>query len=268
MPDAHGITAVLIHGAWAGGWVWDTIAPHLEARGFRVLAPDLPGCGARLGDPAKASLTGCVDDLEQQLSAVSGPLLLVGHSGGGAVATQLAEAVSERVIGVAYLAGMMLPSGMGFGEIVAEMVDQHPEAAGIGPHLEWEADGLVSRVPATAIREIFLQDVSDATAAAAIPHFGPQAEGSRTLVPHWTRERFGQLPRLYVEARQDRSVVLPVQRRMQQLVPGAQVVSLDTAHVPQVAAPEAVADILTTFAEEQVGVTHPATNLPKEKNPQ
>lgn len=42
MPDAHGITAVLIHGAWAGGWVWDTITPYLEARGFRVLAPDLP----------------------------------------------------------------------------------------------------------------------------------------------------------------------------------------------------------------------------------
>lgn len=247
MSDAQGITAVLIHGAWAGGWVWDTVTPLLETRGFLVLAPDLPGCGARLGDPAKASLTGCVDDLEQQLHAVSGPLLLVGHSGGGAVATQLAEAVSERVVGVAYLAGMMLPSGTGFGEVVAEMVHDYPEASGIGPYLEWEAGGQVSRVPAHAIRDIFLQDISDAIANQATPRFGPQAEGSRTLVPHWTLERFGQIPRLYVEARQDRSVVLPVQRRMQQLVPGAQVASLDTGHVPQVSAPEAVADALAEF---------------------
>lgn len=248
MPDAHGITAVLIHGAWAGGWVWDTITPYLEARGFRVLAPDLPGCGARLGDPENASLIGCVDDLEQQLSAVSGPLLMVGHSGGGAVATQLAEAISERVIGVAYLAGMMLPSGTGFSEVVAEMVDDYPEASGIGPYLEWEARGQVSRVPAHAIRDIFLQDISDAIAQQAIPRFGPQAEGSRALVPYWKPERFGQIPRLYLEARKDRSVVLPVQRRMQQLVPGAQIVSLNTGHVPQVAAPGAVANALTTFA--------------------
>ncbi|MFC4260911.1 alpha/beta fold hydrolase [Marinobacter lacisalsi] len=248
MPEPR-MTAVLIHGAWAGGWVWDTITPLLEARGFMVLAPDLPGCGERLGKPQEASLHQCVKDLEQRLENVDGPLLLVGHSGGGAVATQLAEAIHERVVGVAYLAGMMLPSGTGFGEVVAEMVDEHPAAAGIGPYLHWDAGRQVSRVPAHAIRDIFLQDVSESEAEQAIPRFGPQAEGSRVLVPQWTPERFGQLPRLYVEARQDRSVILPVQRRMQALVPGAQVVSLDTGHVPQVAAPGAVAEALAAFVD-------------------
>lgn len=246
MPDMP-ITAVLIHGAWAGGWVWDALTPCLEERGFQVVAPDLPGCGPRLGDPAEASLDHCVADLMRQLQDIDGPLLLVGHSGGGAVATQLAEVIYERVIGVAYLAGMMLPTGTGFGEVVAEMLDEYPEASGIGPFLEWEANGQVSRVPAPAIREIFLQDVSESVAEQAIPRFGPQAEGSRVLVPQWTPGRFGRLPRLYVEARQDRSVVLPVQRRMQALVPGAEVVSLDTGHVPQLAAPQTVADALRAF---------------------
>jgi pimeloyl-ACP methyl ester carboxylesterase len=250
MPEAR-VTAVLIHGAWAGGWVWSAITPYLEDRGLDVLAPDLPGCGERLGDPAKASLDQCVTDLTKQLEQVDGPLLLVGHSGGGAVASQLAEAICERVVGVAYLAGMMLPSGASFGEIVAEMVNEFPEAAGIGPHLKWEAESQVSRVPAAAIREIFLQDVSDSVAEQAIPRFGPQAEGSRVLVPQWTPARFGRLPRLYVEARQDRSVVLPVQRRMQALVPGARVASLDTGHVPQVAAPLAVAKALTDFVSNR-----------------
>ena len=39
-------TFVLIHGAWHGGWCWEKVAPLLEARGHRVLAPDLPGHGA------------------------------------------------------------------------------------------------------------------------------------------------------------------------------------------------------------------------------
>jgi len=45
---------------------------------------------------------------------------------------------------------------------------------------------------------------------------------------------------------------LPVQRRMQQLVPGTTVVSLDTGHVPQVAAPGPVADALAEFAASQM----------------
>jgi len=186
------------------------------------------------------------------LQKVEGPLLLVGHSGGGAVATQLAEAIPERVIGVAYLAGMMLPSGTGFGQIVSDMREQYPEASGIGPFLTWEDNGQVSRVPADAIRQIFLQDVSESIAEQAIPRFNPQAEGSRMLVPHWTDARFGKLPRLYIEARQDRSVILPVQRRMQQLVPGASIVSLDTGHVPQVAAPGCVALALAEFVASQM----------------
>ncbi|MFW5823584.1 MAG: alpha/beta fold hydrolase [Marinobacter sp.] len=253
MPERA--TVVLIHGAWAGGWVWDTLTPYLEQRGLDVLAPDLPGCGARLGNPADASIDSCVAELTDSLAHIDGPLLLVGHSGGGAVASHLAEVICERVAGVAYLCGMMLPSGTGFGEVVADMLEAHPEASGIGPFLQWEANGLVSRVPASAIRNIFLQDVSEAAASQAIPRFGPQAEGSRALAPRWTEARFGTLPRLYVEARQDRSVVLAVQRRMQALVPGAEVVSLATGHVPQVAAPQAVADALTRFL---AGHLHPA----------
>ncbi|WVM91593.1 hypothetical protein ULG90_16525 [Halopseudomonas pachastrellae] len=60
------------------------------------------------------------------------------------------------------------------------------------------------------------------------------------MVANWTAERFGRLPRLYLEATEDRSVVLAVQRKMQALVPGAQVVSLPCGHVPQVVQTAAV----------------------------
>ena len=59
-----------------------------------------------------------------------------------------------------------------------------------------------------------------------------------------TPERFGRVPRIYVEALNDRSVVLEVQRQMQHLSPGAQILSIDSGHVPQLAQPARLADML------------------------
>ena len=97
--------------------------------------------------------------------------------------------------------------------------------------------------------EIFLQDLPREQAMAAAQRFCSQPEGTRALVSEWTAERFGRLPRLYVEATEDRSVVLAAQRKMQALVPGAQVVSLACGHVPQVVQTAAVAEALLAFAK-------------------
>nr|WP_289095252.1 hypothetical protein [uncultured Halomonas sp.] len=102
--------------------------------------------------------------------------------------------------------------------------------------------------PGEAVCEIFLQDLPRDQAMAAAQRFCSQPEGTRALVANWTAERFGRLPRLYVEATEDRSVVLAAQRKMQALVPGAQVVSLPCGHVPQVVQTAAVAEALLAFA--------------------
>lgn len=242
-------TFVLIHGAWAGSWVWDSLRTLLEDQGHAVIAPDMPGNPMHPAPAEQLTMQGCIDHLKNCCAEVSGPLLVVGHSGGGVIATQLAETLAERVVGVAYIAGMMLPPGLGFSELADEAQKEHPEAAGIWPHLQWSDDRQRSTVPPQAVCEVFLQDLPREHAMAAAQRFCAQPEGTRALVADWTPERFGRLPRLYVEARQDRSVVLPVQRRMQQLMPGAAVVSLDTGHVPQVTATAAVADALLGFAQ-------------------
>ncbi len=69
----------------------------------------------------------------------------------------------------------------------------------------------------------------------------PQPERGRNIRAGLTPERFGTVPRLYVEAEADRSIVLACQRRMQALVPGAEVVTLLTGHAPHLAAPDLLA---------------------------
>jgi pimeloyl-ACP methyl ester carboxylesterase len=72
----------------------------------------------------------------------------------------------------------------------------------------------------------------------AEPH-GPRAAPLRL-----TPERFGSLPRTYVECTQDRTIPIASQRRMQALVPGAHVVTLPADHSPFFSMPDRLADAL------------------------
>jgi len=146
-----------------------------------------------------------------------------------------------------YIAGMMLPGGESFEELVKSVSARHPEATGIWPHLEWSRDRRTSRVPAEAAIQFFLQDCPEEDAAAAAARLTPQGEGGRAVTTPATAERYGRIPRLYVEALHDRSVILPVQRAMQARAPGALVVSLPTGHAPQFSAPAALAEAIIPF---------------------
>ncbi len=238
---------LLIHGAWAGSWVWARIRPELEAMGYRVHTVDLPGNGSDNTPPGEVNLDRYLWFLSERISTMEGPVTLISHSGAGVIATALAEALPERIQAVVYIAGMMLPSGMSFGQLVQELLPAHPQAEGINPYLLWNEDRSVSRVPLIAAREVFFQDLDDETAIAAAQQLTAQPEGGKTLTAHWTAERAGQVPRLYIEATEDKSVTLAVQRSMQALVPGAKVVSFHTGHAPQVGKPVQVAEAIDHF---------------------
>ena len=240
-------TVILIHGAWQGSWVWTRLTPLLEAAGLHAIALDLPGNGADGTPPETASLDRYVAHVGAILSAASGPVALVGHSGGGVVATAVAERFCERVERVAYIAGMMLPPGMGFGDVLNDMRAAETGLLGIGPHLVWSDDRRVSSVPVEAAADIFLNDVPRDEALRLAEALTPQGEGGRAIATSWTPQRFGTLPRLYVECADDRSVLLPVQRRMQDLVPGAARVTLQAGHAPHVSQPARLAEVLVPF---------------------
>ncbi|MHB0819237.1 alpha/beta fold hydrolase [Stutzerimonas stutzeri] len=236
---------VLIHGAWAGSWVWDSLQDGLRNAGHRPHAVDLPGNGSDATPLAEVSLERYVEHVGALIEKLPGPIQLVAHSGGGVTATAVAERHADRIAGVSYVAGMMLPSGMGFAELCAELSRDFPEVSGIGPYLEAVPSG--SRVPSDAACAVFFHDAPARPAVDAARRLTVQPDGGRDIVAHWTPERFGRLPRLYLEATRDRSVLPVVQQRMQQLVPGAERVALDCGHAPQLAAPEALLTALLDF---------------------
>lgn len=238
--------AVLIHGAWQGSWSFAAWWPMLAARGWQVHAVDLPGNGWPPLGRAPASLEAYVAEVARVVLAIDAPVILVGHSGGGITASQAAEALCERVAGVVYLAGMMLPSGMSYGELVGELAASAPDAdlAGITPWLDWNTDRSATTVRVEGALRCFVQDCDPEAACAAAALLRAQPESGRAMRNRLTAERFGRVPRLYVECRDDRSVVLPVQQRMQALSPGAKRLPMPCGHVPQLAQPERLTELL------------------------
>ena len=79
-------TVVLVHGAFADASSWNGVIPLLEAKGLTVIAPPNPLRGVAIDSAYITSV------LEQ----IDGPVLLVGHSYGGAVITNAATEVAER----------------------------------------------------------------------------------------------------------------------------------------------------------------------------
>lgn len=230
---------LFIHGAWQGAWTWDLVTPVLTRLGHGCYPVDLPGNGNGADDtrPEDVSFDLYMSYLDGRLEERGEPTVVVGHSSGGIMASQLAENHPGRVRGVVYVAGMMLPSGMAFAQLVEEMTPDHPEAAGIAPYLEWSEDGETSVVPPEAAIRIFLQDTDPAAAAEAAARLKPQPQRGRAIRPTLSDARFGSVPRAYIECTLDNSVVIAAQRRMQELVPGAAVYTLESGHAPLLSMP-------------------------------
>jgi pimeloyl-ACP methyl ester carboxylesterase len=82
---------VLIHGAWAGSWVWDRLLPYLKNAGVDCVALDLPGNGCDALDPASIDLETCLTHVHSEVLKLAAPVSLIAHSGGGNIASAFAE---------------------------------------------------------------------------------------------------------------------------------------------------------------------------------
>ena len=97
---------ILIPGFWLDGSSWDEVVPALEQAGHRTHALTLPGKESRDADRSLITLRDHVDAVVRVIDSVGlagGQVVLVGHSGGGAIAHAAADARPERVARVVYV---------------------------------------------------------------------------------------------------------------------------------------------------------------------
>lgn len=99
------LTLVSVHGAWAGGWQMKKVAPILEARGWKVYRPSLPGLGEH--HHLAAPTIGLDDHINDIVNLILfedlHDIILLGHSYGGMVVTGVADRVPDRIARLVYL---------------------------------------------------------------------------------------------------------------------------------------------------------------------
>jgi len=105
---------ILIPGFWLDASSWDEVVPALRQAGHRVQALTLPGMESKDADRSEITLRDHVDAVVDVIDSIgpAGPtVVLVGHSGGGAIAHAAADARPGRVARVIYVDSFPLGEG-------------------------------------------------------------------------------------------------------------------------------------------------------------
>ena len=221
-------TIVLVHGAFADGSCWSKVITVLEQDGYDVIAVQNP-------------LTSFADDVattRRVIDAQPGPVVLVGHSYGGAVITSAAVGASN-VKSLVYVAAFG-PDG---GELIGPLLEKYPSK--IGAALVPDAAGFLY-IDRTQFKEVFAADVSDrernVMAATQKPIKG-DIFGHVFDAPAWKL-----IPSWYLVASDDQAINPNLERMFAKRM-GATTREVKSSHVPYMSKPYVVVDIIEEAAK-------------------
>ncbi|MEO3723403.1 alpha/beta hydrolase [Pseudomonas syringae] len=203
-------TIVLVHGFWGGAAHWGKVIVELSRKGYSAIrAVEMP-------------LTSLADDAERtrkMVAQVNGPVLLVGHSYGGAVITQAGN--QPNVVGLVYIAAFAPDQGESPGTITQEHL---PAAA---PNLAPDSDGFLW-LKADKFHESFCQDLpADEALVMAVTQKAPLAStfGDEINNPAWKSK-----PSWYQISSEDRMIHPDNQKRMSARLNAKKVITLNAGH--------------------------------------
>lgn len=203
-------TIILVHGFWGGAAHWSKVIVALSRKGFTKLhAVELP-------------LTSLADDAartRQMVAQQSGPVLLVGHSYGGAVITEAGD--MPNVVGLVYIAAFVPDAGESPGGITESKA---PAAiANVAP----DSDGYLWIKP-DKFHESFCQDLtSDEALVMAVTQKAPLGTtfDDNVTAPAWQKK-----PSWYQMSSEDRMIHPDNQKKMSARINPRKVITLAASH--------------------------------------
>ncbi|MBO0700913.1 MAG: alpha/beta hydrolase [Zavarzinella sp.] len=218
---------VLVHGGFVDGSGWEAVYHSLRKDGYRVSIVQNP----------TTSLADDVRVTKGVIAVQEGPVILVGHSYGGAVITEAGN--DSKVVGLVYIAAFAPDKG----ESVSSLIKDPPPGAPVPPILPPQ-DGFLF-LDRAKFAASFAADVDAAKAQfmadSQVP-WGVGALDGAISQPAWKAK-----PSWYLVATEDRMIPPPAQRLMSKRA-GATVVEVAGSHAVYVSNPGAVAGLITKAA--------------------
>lgn len=219
---------VFCHGVWADGSCFYKVIPALQADGYEVMAVQY-GLDSYAEDVAT---------IKRTLNRVTGPVILVGHSYGGATIT--AAGTDERVIGLVFIAAV----APDVGETVQSQLDKYP--TDIFSRVE-VADGRAWMQPNGI--EFFAGDLPPAEQKVVwATHYAPVADlFQQQKLTNTSAVAWKSKPSWYLLATGDHTVHPELQRFLAKRM-NATITETATSHVPMLSKPEVVIDVIRKAA--------------------
>ena len=217
------ITIVLVHGAFVDGSGWESVYKILKKDGYSVAIVQNP----------TISLAGDVAATKRIVHAQNGPVILVGHSYGGAVITEAGN--DPKVAELVYLAAFAPDKG----ESVSTLIKDSPPGAPVPPILPPQ-DGylFLDKAKFHAALAADVDEEKTAFMADSQVPWGVEALSGMISEPAWKTK-----PSWYLVATDDKQIPPPVQRFMSKRA-GSTVVEVAGSHAIYISQPNAVAALI------------------------
>jgi len=219
-------SVVLVHGFWGGAAHWAKVIVELNGRGYDSL------------HAVETPLTSLYDDAERtqkMVKQVDGPVLLVGHSYGGAVITQAGDL--PNVIGLVYVAAFAPDAGENLGQISEWNVAAAAAAGNVVP----DSDGYVW-IKQDKFNESFCQDLpADEALVMAVTQKAPVGStfGNAVSDPAWRKK-----PTWYQVSTSDRMIHPDTERRLAERMNPRRTIELDASHASLASQPGAIVNLI------------------------
>lgn len=231
-PAAASLTVVLVHGAFADSSSWGPVIERLQAAGVPVVAAVNPLRGISHDSAYVASF----------VSQIPGPVLLVGHSYGGAVISNAGNA--DNVVGLVFVAAFAPDESEVLGEVTATSKD-----AILGPALipityptgNGDETAVEFMVDPARVHEVFAGDLPEDAAKIVGATQRPVAQlgfSEPNGAPAWKK-----LPSWAVVATADKAAGTDLTRSMAERA-GAQITDADGSHVIMISQPDIVVGVI------------------------
>ncbi|MBF9030469.1 alpha/beta fold hydrolase [Rhodobacterales bacterium HKCCE3408] len=250
-------TFVIVHGAFQTSADWRGIADRLEAAGHDAVLVDLPG---RPGDGVAPGEVTMADHAATVVAAVTdaaaadpdGQVVLVGHSFGGLVISAAAEAEPAPISTLVFVAAYLPRIGTVQGDSLQEL-------ATADHHGAWQADSFVVSADYTMASvnprdraAIFASDTDGATADAVLAGMVDEPLGPLATPVPLTAAGFGSVRAAYVVTLRDQAISTDFQLTMLGRGTVAEAIPVDSGHVPQLTAPDALVAALLRAATTEI----------------
>ena len=235
---------VLIHGAWEESRAWDDVSPILEQNGHTVTAIDLPGAGENKQSITQVTMAGYIQTVVDAIKQLDHQVILVGHSMTGAVISQVAEQMPEKIERLIYVAAFLLKDG---GSVLEAM--QSDADGEFLPELVFSDDQTYATVPEQALRSIGFHDVEETVIQRVLPLMvEKQATEPFMAKVVVSDENFGSVPKTYIRTSIDKVTSPALQDTMIANWEVESVLDLESGHFPAFSVPEKLAELMLQSA--------------------